>query len=163
MVEWQDGTLVSPAYVNEDGTIIPAVYEGNTPLSAYNLNKMQEDLMKEIEALKKIDEKLLDTSLIKPLVPTNNAVSNHTGYGNSYYYKIGTRVHVHLGLKIDTKESVNIFTLPAGYRPYSVINAIGFGSSGMTSCGATVNPNGTISVITQNGYGSVDLDFDAVS
>ena len=44
MVEWQDGTLVTPAHVNEDGTITPAVYEGVTPLSAYNLNKMQTDM-----------------------------------------------------------------------------------------------------------------------
>lgn len=44
MVEWQDGTLVSPAHVNEDGTITPAVYQGTTPVSAYTLNKMQDDL-----------------------------------------------------------------------------------------------------------------------
>lgn len=44
MIKWEDGKLVSPAKVNEDGTISPAVYEGATPLSAYNLNKMQNDL-----------------------------------------------------------------------------------------------------------------------
>ena len=44
MIKWQDGTLVTPAHVNEDGTITPAVYSGNTPVSAYNLNKMQDDL-----------------------------------------------------------------------------------------------------------------------
>lgn len=44
MIEWQDGTLVSPAQVNEDGTITPSVYSGTTPLTAYNLNKMQDDL-----------------------------------------------------------------------------------------------------------------------
>ena len=52
MVEWQDGTLVTPAYVNEDGTITPAVYEGVTPLSAYNLNKMQTDMDNKIVEMK---------------------------------------------------------------------------------------------------------------
>lgn len=52
MVKWEDGTLVSPAEVNSDGTITPAVYQGRTPLKAYNLNKMQTDIlqiMQEIE------------------------------------------------------------------------------------------------------------------
>lgn len=52
MVEWQDGTLVTPAHVNEDGTITPAVYEGVTPLSAYNLNKMQTDMDNKIVEMK---------------------------------------------------------------------------------------------------------------
>lgn len=58
MVNWEDGVLVTPASVNEDGTITPAVYSGNTPLSAYNLNKMQSDLQgdtdNKIENLSKI-------------------------------------------------------------------------------------------------------------
>lgn len=42
MVKWEDGELVTPAYVNEDCVIVPAVYAGKTPLNAHNLNKMQE-------------------------------------------------------------------------------------------------------------------------
>lgn len=42
MVEWKDGTKVSDAYVDSNNNIVPAVYSGNTPLSAYNLNKMQQ-------------------------------------------------------------------------------------------------------------------------
>ena len=42
MIKWEDGELVSPAKVNDDGTITPAEYSGNTPLSAHNLNKAQE-------------------------------------------------------------------------------------------------------------------------
>lgn len=42
MINWEDGTLVTPAKVNEDGTITAAIYTGKTPLSAYNLNKAQE-------------------------------------------------------------------------------------------------------------------------
>lgn len=49
MVEWKDGELVTPAKVNEDGTIEPATYRGKTPLSAYNLNKMQSDLQEDAD------------------------------------------------------------------------------------------------------------------
>ena len=45
MIEWKDGELVSPAMVNEDGTVTPAVYEGSTPLSSYNLNRMQKEII----------------------------------------------------------------------------------------------------------------------
>lgn len=45
MIEWKDGKLVSPAMVNEDGTVTPAVYEGSTPLSSYNLNRMQKEII----------------------------------------------------------------------------------------------------------------------
>ena len=59
MVVWKDGTLVTPAHVNEDGTITPAVYEGETPLSAELLNLMQ-----------KVDTKSI--TLTKGTVITNN-------------------------------------------------------------------------------------------
>lgn len=42
MVNWKDGVKISDAYVNEDGTITEAEYEGDTPLSAHNLNLMQQ-------------------------------------------------------------------------------------------------------------------------
>lgn len=106
---------------------------------------------------------LLDTKIIKTIVPTHNAVSNHAGYGGSYYYKVGSRVHVHLGIKTNTTELIKIFTLPQGFKPYSPVNATGFGGSALSSCGVSVSANGDISVQTNAGYGSIDLDFDAVS
>ncbi len=59
MVVWKDGTLVTPAHVNEDGTITAAVYEGETPLSAELLNLMQ-----------KVDTKSI--TIAKGTVITNN-------------------------------------------------------------------------------------------
>lgn len=47
-IKFEDGQLVSPAYVTIDDVkheVIPAVYEGNTPLSSHNLNKMQEEIL----------------------------------------------------------------------------------------------------------------------
>lgn len=42
MVKWQDGVKISDAVINEDGTVTDAVYEGETPVSAPNLNLMQQ-------------------------------------------------------------------------------------------------------------------------
>lgn len=42
-IEFEDGQLVTPGRVKEDGTIEEAVYEGDTPLSAFVMNKLQDN------------------------------------------------------------------------------------------------------------------------
>lgn len=56
-INFEDGQLVSPAYVKEDGTIEEAVYEGETPLSSFNLNKMQDNTE---EAINELDPSMLE-------------------------------------------------------------------------------------------------------
>lgn len=48
-INFEDGQLVSAGYVKEDGTIEEAVYEGNTPLSAFIMNKLQDNIEEAIE------------------------------------------------------------------------------------------------------------------
>lgn len=51
-INFEDGQLISPASVNIEGTIYPvkeAEYEGTTPLSAFLLNKMQENIENAID------------------------------------------------------------------------------------------------------------------
>lgn len=43
-VNWEDGTLISPAKVLQDDTIQEAVYQCDTPLTASNLNKMDKGI-----------------------------------------------------------------------------------------------------------------------
>lgn len=50
IIKFEDGQLIKPAYITIDGVeyeVTPSVYQGNTPLSSYNLNKMQENILKE--------------------------------------------------------------------------------------------------------------------
>ena len=50
-IVFEDGQLVNPGYVQIDGVnheVTEAEYEGNTPLSAYNLNLMQDNLRENI-------------------------------------------------------------------------------------------------------------------
>ena len=60
---WQDGTLVSKAKVEINGTIYevdPEEYSGATPLSASNLNAMQDGIYDDINPLEE------DINLLKP-------------------------------------------------------------------------------------------------
>lgn len=43
-INWENGTLVTPAKVLEDNTIQDAIYECDTPLNAENLNKMDKGI-----------------------------------------------------------------------------------------------------------------------
>ena len=46
-MQFENGTLVTPAKVTIDGVdyiVIPAVYEGNTPFTAENINQMQDNI-----------------------------------------------------------------------------------------------------------------------
>ena len=48
ILNFEDGTKTQAAYVTIDGvnhTVTPAKYTGKIPLSAYNLNKMQKNLV----------------------------------------------------------------------------------------------------------------------
>ena len=51
-INFQDGTLVSPAKVTIDGTehqVTPAQRSGTTPLSAYTMNLLQNNIEEEID------------------------------------------------------------------------------------------------------------------
>lgn len=48
-INFEDGQLVTAGYVKEDGTIEEAVYEGETPLSAFMMNKLQNNIEEAID------------------------------------------------------------------------------------------------------------------
>ena len=91
MIEWQDGTLVSPAHVNEDGTITPAVYEGATPLAANNLNKMQADLLQEMQKsyveIKALEQKIKELEQPINVVEGQEVETGKTVNGRIEYQK----------------------------------------------------------------------------
>lgn len=66
-MQFENGTLVSPAKVVIDGVeheVTPAVYEGNTPFSAENINKMQDNME---EAIPEIVDDLITEDTTKAL------------------------------------------------------------------------------------------------
>lgn len=55
IIEFKGATKVKNAYVEIEGTqyeVVPAEYSGETPLTPYNINRMQENLLTHIYQLK---------------------------------------------------------------------------------------------------------------
>ena len=102
---------------------------------------------------------LLSSSDVIRFTPTN--ASAHNFYGGCYYYKKGTKVHLHLGLSGLSNSNVNIFTLPKGYRPYTLLGGVSQADSLTTRAGYEINANGVINVNSSHGYMLADIEFDA--
>lgn len=128
-------TLPIGAIVDYDGDTVPDGYE-SVDETSINLN----------------------TSIIHQVTPTNG--SNYASYGNTYYYKVGSRVHVHIGISLSATSYTVILTLPTGYRPMIRSAFAGIGSGLDTFVGIQVETNGDIAVITKSGYVMADFDFD---
>ena len=65
----------------------------------------------------------LNSNIIQSFIPQQ--ATSYESYGGCYYYKIGTKVHVHLGISVPDTATKNIYTLPQGYRPYSRVGNSG--------------------------------------
>ena len=100
----------------------------------------------------------LKSSIIHQVTPTVG--SNYELYGNTYYYKVGSRVHVHVGISINAQSYTTIFTLPVGFRPKTMLGFVAVGSGLDNFAGLQINPDGTITTIAKNGYVLADMEFD---
>ena len=100
----------------------------------------------------------LKSSIIHQVTPTEG--SNYEMYGNTYYYKVGSRVHVHIGISINTQTYATIFTLPVGFRPKTMLGFVAVGSNLDNFAGLQVDISGTVSTVAKNGYVLADMEFD---
>ena len=94
-----------------------------------------------------------------------NSLTNGSVYsanGGCNYYKIGTRVHVHMAVSgITSGSAVNIYTMPAGYRPASGSIITGAAYSATYTCGGYISGStGAVYAFTARSNGTVTLDFD---
>lgn len=90
--------------------------------------------------------------------------SNYSEYGNCYYYKKGSRVHIHIGIQgLTGGVNTTISILPSGYRPSSIISAIGFGSSWSEKAVLLITQNGELNVQSEGSYAMIDVEYDAFS
>ena len=128
-------TLPIGAIVDYDGTTIPDGYE-EVNETAVNLK----------------------SSIIHQVTPTVG--SNYELYGNMYYYKVGSRVHVHVGISINAQTYTKIFTLPVGFRPKTMLGFVAVGSGLDNFAGLQIGIDGTITNNEKNGYVLADMEFD---
>lgn len=94
--------------------------------------------------------------------PSASGVSTWDTLGKCWFYKIGTRVHLHVavtGLHANTNE--NIYTLPEGYRPYGITVAAGRGSTGSVFASMWVAANGAVTVRSNDTNAAIDIEYDA--
>lgn len=112
---------------------------------------------------KKNDASILADATITSITPLVG--SNYASYSNSYYYKIGSRVHIHLGLSGLTANNLQkVFDIPSGYRPYSHLVSIGQGGgSDLVGQGIVDIDHHSLYVRSPSAYISVDFDYDAFS
>jgi hypothetical protein len=113
------------------------------------------------QEIKNLRKDKLNANIVVPIVSNNPNISNYNGFGNSYYYKTGTRVCVHLGIKVDSTEWEFVFHLPEGCRPYGLVQKTLCGSSLLKSTGVQLSQNGDIYVQTDTSYACGDFEFDA--
>lgn len=109
--------------------------------------------MKNINILKQTD--------IKYFTPNN--ASNYEVYGNCYYYKIGSRVHLHVGVSISNTSNITIGILPEQYRPITAVCAVGVGSTMSTFSTMHVTEDGGININSSSGYALIDVEYDTLN
>lgn len=84
-------------------------------------------------------------------------------WGGCFYYKIGTRVVIHIGVKLNTSTRVKIVTLPQGFRPGGTIPAWGGGADGAVpdNSFAEIYNSGDIWVKSSTTFALMVVEFDA--
>ena len=115
------------------------------------------------EILNKINEATMLLSSSNVISITPSGATNHTGFGGSYYYKTGTRVHVHLGIKMNTTTRSEIFNMPAGFRPKGTICVLGGGADGNVPDISSVEilEDGRIFAKSNTHFVCINTEYDA--
>lgn len=110
------------------------------------------------------DASLLLSQTIRKVPTLNHGTINNNG---TFYYKIGTRVHVNIAIGgLGSLSSATIlFTLPVGYRPSSYIAYSGYTGSHATASEAPkgfVDSAGNVTYDpTPSGQVYASVEFDA--
>ena len=101
---------------------------------------------------------------VTPIEPTLDAGAHYDSFGGCWYYKIGHRVRVHIGVSGLTANTTTVlWTLPQGYRPYSGIAFTGQSSVYSNYARCRVLENGEVRVNAVSTYAVAYIEFDAFS
>ena len=101
---------------------------------------------------------------VTPIVPTLDAGSHYATYGGCWYYKIGSRVHVHIGVTgLTANTSTTLWQMPAGYIPYSGIAFDGQATTYNNVARFRVTGTGAVIVSSAAGNATGYCEYDAFS
>lgn len=101
---------------------------------------------------------------VTPIEPTLDAGTNYSAYGNCWYYKIGHRVTVHIGVSgLTASTDTLLWTLPAGFRPRNAIGWVGNASGIGSYARFRITYAGAVRVHSASQYALGEISFDAFS
>ena len=83
-----------------------------------------------------------------------------SGYGGCFYEVSNNLLHLHLGVSGLTANTLKqIYTMPSGYRPATLVNGMGYGSSFAIdhSCKVRVNTAGVVEIVSTDAYACADV------
>lgn len=146
--EWARGDHVHPHDTTKQDTLSAA------QLAAANSGITANDLAVN-------DASVLCT--VTPIVPTLNNGTHYSTYGGCWYYKIGSRVRLHIGVNgLTASTQTTLWTMPAGYRPKSGIAFTGQGSSSANYSRCRVTSAGEVWVNVSSGVlATAYCEYDA--
>lgn len=102
------------------------------------------------------------TAKVTPTVFSPGTGTSWSTQGNCWYYKIGTRVHVHVAVEgLTANSNATLITLPSGYVPYGVTIAGARGASASNHATVWVNSSGVVSARSTDTSVAGDLEYDA--
>lgn len=111
-------------------------------------------------AVKELNRKLnVSVSDIVNFTPL--AGQNYPNWGGCYYYKSGSRVHVHLGIQgLPANQVATVFVLPEAVHPKTRIFSVGSSGSFPGVARTEIALDGGINVTSQDTYAAADIEYD---
>lgn len=101
---------------------------------------------------------------VTPIEPTLDAGTHYSPYGNCWYYKIGHRVTVHIGVSgLTASTDTLLWTLPEGFRPRNAIGWVGNASGIGSYARFRITYTGAVRVHSASQYALGEISFDAFS
>lgn len=167
MFNFENGKLIKEAYVEINGVKYPVhmpEYEGNTPLTSENLNKMQKDLAQEIktEINNTIAPEVLFQGSTQVDFVLSDEISNYKKITIYYYDNNGSRYSTTIentGLSNDITVALEGQYNSGNYyntklRMYRIQgrNAKGFGQANFEYSNKSISYNNNITVTLIEGY-----------
>lgn len=120
------------------------------------LTSMAELKMMTDELNRKLNVSVSDIVNFTPL-----AGQNYPNWGGCYYYKSGSRVHVHLGIQgLPANQVATVFVLPEAVHPKTRIFSVGSSGSFPGVARTEIALDGGINVTSQDTYAAADIEYD---
>lgn len=119
-----------------------------------------ENMHDNVPSLSELNRKL-NVSAADIVSFTSLVGQNYPNWGGCYYYKSGSRVHVHLGIQgLPANTVATVFILPDIVHPKTRILSIGSSGSFPGVARVEISLDGGINVTSQDSYVAADIDYD---